>query len=111
MKFVGAYMKFGDVDRASSEAGYSTIYGRRLIKSPDIQAYIAKMRDLGDIASLEEVMSHISSILRGDGEDTPIREQLKAAEALIKYHGASGAGSDDEPAVPIIIDNSDELED
>jgi|GEM_PF-6257320 len=63
-----------------------------------------------DIASLDEVMDWLSGILRGEPEAN-LREQLKAAETLIRYHSSAQEDAAAGPQIPVIIDNADALTD
>ena len=103
-------MESGNAAKAARDAGYAPNYGRKLVKTRAMREYLsAREKPEGGIASIDEVMSHISSILRGAEKEVPTREQLKAAEVLIKYHG--NLSGDLGEGIPIIINNADELED
>ena len=108
-RFANAYItNGGNAAAAARQAGYSEkgakVAGARLLKFPDIRERISQHVEeikSADVATREEVLIYLSSVLRGEVTDTVVlssgktvtlkvrtRERLRAAEMLLKVFGA-----------------------
>ncbi len=125
--------------QAAIRAGYSEKTARQtaaeILSKPDIRGYIdellANMQDK-TIASAEEVMQYLTSVLRGQSEAEIVvvegtgdgcsdarkimkapdeKERLKAAELLGKRYSLFSDKVNLEGAVPVILTGEDQLED
>ena len=129
-KFVDAYIKTGNASEAARQAGYSPknadVNSSRLLVNPSISAEVK--RRLAELktertADLQETLEYLSAVMRGQGVDTVVvngecveipastRDRLKAAEMLLKVHGAFRNEVHVTSAIPIVISGGDELED
>ena len=108
-RFANAYItNGGNAAAAARQAGYSEkgakVAGARLLKFPDVRArisqHVEEIQSEG-VATREEVLIYLSSVLRGQVTDTVVlssgktvtlkvrtRERLRAAEMLLKVFGA-----------------------
>lgn len=133
-RFCNEYLIDCNATQAAIRAGYSEKtarqIGQRLLTDVDIKAYIDKqMGALQDktIASAEEVMKYLSSVIRGESkssvlsmcgdgcqeviEKTPDeKERLKAAELLGKRYGIYSDKINVTGAIPVVIDGGEDLE-
>ena len=138
-RFCEEYLVDCNATQAAIRAGYSEKTARQtaaeILSKPDIKNYIdellAKMQDK-TIASAEEVMRYLTSVVRGESESEIVvvegtgdgcsdarrmlkapdeRERLKAAELLGKRYGLFTDKVNLEGAVPVIISGEDQLED
>ena len=102
--FVHNYLLTGSVPEASKRAGYTSKHGWSLINRPDINYFIKehfRYWTNQEIASVEEVLVHLSDIVRGEATDevinaktgkketvkAPTFARLKAVEHLMKCYG------------------------
>ena len=102
--FVHNYLLTGSVPEASKRAGYNSKHGWALINRPDRNSFIKehhKYWTSEEIASVEEVLVHLSDIVRGEATDevinaktgkketvkAPTLARLKAVEHLMKCYG------------------------
>lgn len=102
--FVYNYLLTGSVPEASKRAGYTSKHGWSLINRPDINSFIRdnhRYWSNTEIASVEEVMMHLTDIVRGEATDViinaktgkretipaPTLARLKALEHLTKAYG------------------------
>lgn len=138
-RFCEEYLVDCNATQAAIRAGYSEKTARQtaaeILSKPDIKNYIdellAKMQDK-TIASAEEVMRYLTSVVRGESESEIVvvegigdgcsdarrmlkapdeKERLKAAELLGKRYGLFTDKVNLEGAVPVIISGEDQLED
>ena len=133
-RFCNEYLIDCNATQAAIRAGYSEKtarqIGQRLLTDVDIKAYIDKqMGALQDktIASAEEVMKYLSSVIRGESkssvlsmcgdgcqeviEKTPDeKERLKAAELLGKRYGIYSDKINVTGSIPVVIDGGEDLE-
>lgn len=138
-RFCDEYLIDCNATQAAIRAGYSkkTAYsiGVENLKKPEIKAYIdAQLEKMHNenIASAEEVMQYLTSVLRGQSESEIVvvegtgdgcsdarriskapdeRERLKAAELLGKRFGMFTDKVNIEGSIPVIISGEDQLED
>lgn len=107
-RFVEYYLQTGNASEAARQAGYSKkvaySIGEENLRKPAIKAAIEKRLKALDkkrIADTDEVLEHLTTVLRGREKETvvtasgkqftvAVREQdrLKAAEMLLKVNGA-----------------------
>lgn len=111
-------------EQAAVCAGYRPSGGARLLREPAVKEYMGKRqleiahnessRRGEAIAGPEDVAAFLTSVMNGDADrfgPADLRDQMKAAEYLGKYHGMfSREQSTGEPAMPVIISGDDELE-
>lgn len=114
-KFINYFIELGNAGEAMRRAGYSPKYAAqnadRLMKQPKVAAAIAaRMKELEDasIAKAEEVLKHLTAVMRGEIKEEVIvvegsgdgyssarvmtkqiseKDRLKAAELLAKRYG------------------------
>lgn len=138
-RFVKEYLVDLNATQAAIRAGYSPKTARqagsRMLMNVDIKKAIddqLKAMDDKTIATAEEVMKYLSSVMRGqstaevvmvegngDGFSNVVhvqkapdeRERLKAAELLGKRYGIYSDKVSLEGAVPVIITGEDDIED
>ena len=134
-RFCDYYIETTNATEAAKRAGYSekTAYaiGVENLRKPQIEEYIRTRLDQMDkerVASAEEVLAYLTSVLRGEeteqvlkgvGEgaqrlvdkEPNIKDRIKAAELLAKRHGLLTDKLDINGAVPVVIANDDGLED
>jgi phage terminase small subunit len=94
--FADYYLEKSNATDAAIRAGYSkkTAYsqGQRLLKNAEVKKYIDERLDTiksDRIATIEEVMSFYTSVMRGKekdqfGLDASLTDRLKAGQELIK---------------------------
>lgn len=138
-RFCEEYLVDCNATQAAIRAGYSEKTARQtaaeILSKPDIRGYIdellANMQDK-TIASAEEVMQYLTSVLRGQSEAEIVvvegtgdgcsdarkimkapdeKERLKAAELLGKRYSLFSDKVNLEGAVPVILTGEDQLED
>lgn len=108
LRFVDYYVQTGNASEAARQAGYShrTAYsiGEQLLRREDVRAAIdARLKELEStrIAETQEILEHLTSVVRGEVSETVVtnsgkqfdvavseKDRLKAAEMLLKIHGA-----------------------
>ena len=113
--FVERYLATGDASRSATEAGYKNKnYGSVLLKNDEIQEYILSYTASTKVATAEEVLEFLTSVMRGEeweikvtakkdtgekmllGEPPTLSQRQKAAELLAKrYQLFSESNSDD----------------
>ncbi|MFM9414396.1 terminase small subunit [Peptococcus simiae] len=106
-RFADEFIISGNKYRSLVKAGYSENYaksdGCRILDNPSVKAYIDDRMDDFEgetIASQEEVLSYLTSVLRGEQTEQAIvngevidvavgaKDRIKAAELLGKRYGA-----------------------
>lgn len=138
-RFADEYLIDCNATQAAIRAGYSEKtakqVGQRLLTYADVKSYIdEQLQQLHSktIATVEEVMEYLSSVLRGQSESEIVvvegvgdgcssartmtkspdeKERLKAAELLGKRFGMFVDKVNVEGAVPVIISGEDKIED
>lgn len=138
-RFADEYLIDCNATQAAIRAGYSEKAARSIgqenLTKPDIKSYIdEQLQQLHNksIATTEEVMEYLSSVLRGQSTSEIVvvegvgdgcssartmtkapdeRERLKAAELLGKRFGMFTDKVNVEGAVPVIISGEDKIED
>ena len=134
-RFCDEYLIDLNATQSAIRAGYSakTAYaiGNENLSKPEIRAYIderlAEMQSQ-KIASAEEVMQYLTSVLRGESRSSVLslcgdgcqeviekapdeKERLKSAELLAKRYGLLTDKVGIEGVIPIVIAGDDALED
>lgn len=114
-KFCDEYLVSGNATDAAKKAGYSqkTGYsqGQRLLKNAEVSEYLEKrMQELqsAKIASAEEVLQYITSVVRSENEET--KDRLKASELLAKRYGMLTDRVNITGAIPVVICGEDDLQ-
>ena len=138
-RFVDAYIKTGNASEAARLAGYSrknvNVDGAKLLANSSISREIEKrLKGLESerTADVKETLEYLTSVMRGEKTEivvvvvgtgkgfsksekvevpTSTRDRLKAAEHLLKVHGAFKNEVQVTNAVPVVISGSDEIED
>lgn len=134
-RFCDEYLIDCNATQAAIRAGYSekTAYsiGQRLLKDVEISACIAKRTEAMQsktIASAEEVMQYLTSVMRGESKSSVLslcgngyqeviekapdeKERSRAAELIGKRYGLFTDKVGIEGAVPVVISGEDNLED
>ena len=107
-RFVDFYIQTANATEAAKKAGYSqktaNVIGYENMQKPEIRKEIERrLKELESkrIAETEEVLEHLTAVLRGEVKETlitnagkklvvPVREtdRLRAAEHLLKVQGA-----------------------
>lgn len=95
-KFIDKYLETGNGQRSVIEAGYKTKaphnYANELLRKQHIKVEIAHRLDSlkkESIATADEVMQYLTSVMRGEvtdqfGLEAPLSERTKAAQELAK---------------------------
>lgn len=132
-RFCHYYLELGNISQASLKAGYSKNSGSKILKNPAVRQYlkteISKL-DEERIAKATEVMSYLTSVMRGEIIEEVIvmencgsgvsnarnvtkqvssKERLKAAELLGKRYSIFTDKVDLNHNIPIIISGEDEI--
>lgn len=131
-KFCDEYLISGNATQSAIRAGYSekTAYshGQRLLKDVEIKSYIEeRMTEIKSekIATAEEVLQYLTSVLRGETRSHEIvvdsdgarvmskppseKDRLKSAELIGKRYGIYTEKLNVEGAIPVVIkDDVDE---
>ena len=138
-RFVDAYIKTGNASEAARLAGYSkknvNVDGAKLLANSNISREVQKrLKELESerTADVKETLEYLTSVMRGEKTEivvvvvgtgkgfsksekvevpTSTRDRLKAAEHLLKVHGAFKNEVQVTNAVPVVISGSDEIED
>lgn len=107
-RFVDAYIQTANASEAARQAGYSskTAYsiGEENLRKPEIKKAIdARLKEMESarVAETQEVLEHLTAVVRGKITEEVVtnsgkkfvvtvseRDKLKAAEMLLKVHGA-----------------------
>lgn len=94
--FADEYLICGNATQAAKKAGYKEkaayAMGAENLKKPQISAYIAeRQKQIEDsrIATIDEVMQYLTSVMRGEIKDqfdleAPLAERTKAAQEILK---------------------------
>lgn len=90
-RFCDLYLKYGNAERAATEAGYSRKYAHaqsyKLLDNIGIRTYLEtrlKKIESERIASADEVMRYLTEVMRGNLHIT--KDRLKAAELIGKRY-------------------------
>lgn len=103
--FVEKYLATGDESKSALEAGYKNkSYGKKLLADKDVKDYILTFTASTKIATADEVLEFLTSIMRGEeweikvtakketgekllfGEPPSLSQRQKAAELLAKRY-------------------------
>lgn len=99
-KFAEIYYQIWNATEAAKQAGYSpdcaAEIGYENLRKPHIAEYIRALacaRDTASVASEPEVMTFLSSVVRGNvkdqfGLDPALADRLRAAEGLMRRYAA-----------------------
>ena len=107
-RFVDFYLQTGNASEAARQAGYSerSAYstGERMLRNAEVSAAIEeRLKSMASerIAQTEEVMEHLTSVLRGQEKETVVtnsgksfvvpvseKDRIKAGEMILKVNGA-----------------------
>lgn len=116
--FVEKYLSCGDAGKSALDAGYKyKNYGNKLLKDKDVQEHILSYTAGKKVATAEEVLEFLTSVMRGEeweikvttkketgeklllGEPPTLSQRQKAAELLAKrYQLFSETVNDDKKA-------------
>jgi len=126
IQFCEAYSQNLVVKFAAHESGYSERQASRLLRRPDINAYLhflADNRRFGTILTKNELLEGLSSIARGDAKEevvTPdgrmvlksgsLKDRVKAYEIIAKAQGYFDKVEDINQATVIDIGFANEVE-
>ena len=138
-RFVDAYIQTGNASEAARLAGYSKknadVDSAKLLVNPSISREIEKrLKELESerTADVKETLEYLTSVMRGEKTEivvvvvgtgkgfsksekvevpTSTRDRLKAAEHLLKVHGAFKNEVQVTSAVPVVISGSEDIED
>lgn len=134
-RFCDEYLVDCNVTQAAIRAGYSrktaSSIGSNNLKKQELREYIDKQLEQihnDNIADAQEVMSYLSSVMRGEHKEQILRlvgdgvqqiadigvsarERLKAAELIGKRYGLFKENIDVAGAVPVVISGGECLED
>ena len=138
-RFVDAYIQTGNASEAARLAGYSRknvdVDSAKLLVNPSISREIEKrLKELESerTADVKETLEYLTSVMRGEKTEivvvvvgtgkgfsksekvevpTSTRDRLKAAEHLLKVHGAFKNEVQVTSAVPVVISGSEDIED
>lgn len=138
-RFCEEYLIDLNATQAAIRAGYSKKTAGSIatenLQKPDLRTYIQELMDKKEkelIASQDEVLRYLTSVLRGESRAQIVvvegtgdgasearrmdkapdeKERLKAAELLGKRYALFSDKVNLEGAIPVVINNEDELED
>lgn len=89
--FADHYLATGNAAEAARRAGYSphcaNRTGHRMLTNDDVRAYIGERQrqiDSERIASVQEIMETMTSILRGETAEAAVSDRLRAANSLLR---------------------------
>ena len=115
MIFADKYIQLGNIEEAAREAGYSITYARasayKLLENIGIANYIKQRMDeiqKPTIASAEEVLEHLTGVMRGEikdqfGLDASLADRNRAAELLGKRYALYTDKKEVTGAVPVVL--------
>ena len=133
-RFCDEYIIDVNATAAAIRAGYATKHADkqayRLMQDADVKAYIAarmEEKNKALIASQDEVLRYLTTVLRGEELDEAIaldhlgkptkmtiraqKNQIRAAELLAKRYGLLNDKVNISGAIPVVISGEDSLED
>lgn len=112
--FVEKYLACGDESKSALDAGYKNKnYGKKLLNDKDVQDYIVTYTANAKVATADEVLEFLTSIMRGEeweikvtakketgekllyGEPPTLSQRQKAAELLAKRYQLFNENKDD----------------
>ena len=120
IRFVQNYMKTNNITHSAIDAGYSKktahVQGCNLLKNPKIFEYITAINERLEsekIADIQEVMEHLTSVMRGEKKDqfdmdASLGDRTRAASELAKRLDVRAKTVNVDCAVTIIDDIPDE---
>lgn len=101
-RFAQHYVETVNIAESSRSVGYSESSGHRLLKRPDVKAYIQWLiteASNADIMTATEVLEHLTRVAKRDGYDEIVtakgdkiqaristKDQLTALQQLAKFH-------------------------
>lgn len=129
-RFIDNYIKTGNATESARLAGYNkktaSVIGYENLRKPNISREIERrLKELETerTADLKETLEFATAVMRGQVVEVVIvgkerievppstRDRLKAAEYLLKVHGAFKQDVQVTTTIPIVITGGDELED
>ena len=134
-RFCDEYLIDCNATQAAIRAGYSEKTAKQIgtenLSKPDLRAYIdERLAEVQSkkIASAEEVMQYLTSVLRGESKSSVLslcgdgcqeviekapdeKEKLKAAELLAKRYGLLTDKVGIEGVIPVVISGEEDLDD
>lgn len=122
VSFIQEYMKTNNITQSAIKAGYSpktaAVQGCNLLKNIKVQNYIEAINERlesANIATIEEVMEYLTSVMRGEQKDqfdmdVSIQDRTRAADALARRLDVKARNVHIEGAVTIIDDIPDDVE-
>ena len=85
LEFAKEYLASGDVKQSALKAGYKNEdYGYKLLKNPKVLEYINEIASGEAIASAEEVLSFLTSVMRGEEWEIKVTMQKETGEKLLQ---------------------------
>lgn len=85
LEFVKEYLASGDAKESALKVGYKNAeYGYRLLKNPKVLEYINDITSGEAIASAEEVLSFLTSVMRGEEWEIKVTMQKETGEKLLQ---------------------------
>ncbi len=115
--FIEKYVASGDSEKSAIEVGFrNKHYGKVLLKKPEVQEYMLLYSTSSKIATAEEVLEFLTSVMRGEeweikvtakkdsnekflfGEPPTLSQRQKAAELLAKRYHLFNESTFDEPS-------------
>ena len=120
--FIQEYMKTNNITQSAIKAGYSpktaAVQGCNLLKNIKVQNYIDAINERlesANIATIEEVMEYLTSVMRGEQKDqydmeVSIQDRTRAAGELARRLDVKARNVHIEGAVTIIDDIPDDVE-
>lgn len=111
-KFCRLYITSLNVSDAAKKAGYNPTTGYKLMKQPEIKAYIAdQLEEIKNdqIAEVQEILEMLTAINRD--EKAELKHRIKAAELLGKTYGIFRTKEQPQNLTTVIITGADQLED
>lgn len=116
IEFVQEYMKTNNITQSAIKAGYSpktaSVQGCNLLKNIKVKNYIDAINERlesANIATIEEVMEYLTSVMRGEQKDqfdmeVSIQDRTRAAGELARRLDVKARNIQIEGAVNIIDD-------
>lgn len=126
-RFAQHYVETVNIAESSRSVGYSESSGHRLLKRPDVKAYIQWLiteASNADIMTATEVLEHLTRVAKRDGYDEIVtakgdkiqaristKDQLTALQQLAKFHDLLSPDVQVNNELNIIVDISEPEDD
>ena len=115
-RFCEYYLRYEDGKRAAIAAGYkergAQSCAARLLKQEDIRRRLEDAHNGAQqrrIAGNTEILEYLTRVMRGDEEDTALRDRMKAAELLGRSVALFSEGGRDSEREPVVFIREGEL--